>query len=119
MPDTPLNPDAIEAVMVKLFPHHVGIGPNAGLLSESVARGAREHVESIVSAYLSVAQPEITSIEELVELPLGSLIQDSSGETLLRFDGPNYDWVTGGDGRYNMAVQGLYLPARVIFRPKV
>lgn len=110
MPDTALNPALVW---------------NLRALADEGTREMRHVVlepdllHKLLDVAETVAQPEITSIEELEELPYGSLIQDSSGETVLRFDGPNYDWITGVDGRYRMDEQVNYLPARVIFRPKV
>lgn len=107
MPNTPLNPDGVRAAEELM------------IRTDRITKINYLDAERIISAYLAVAQPEITSIEELEELPYGSLIQDVTGETVLRFDGPNYDWITGEDGRYRMDEQVNFLPARVLFRPKV
>ena len=64
MPDTPLNPDALEAAEnMFIFMCADGYTPKA-----------EDAAESLVSAYLAVAQPEVNSVEELDALPEGTVL---------------------------------------------
>lgn len=124
MPNTPLNPDAIHAVMVKLLPAYVGIGPNAGRFSEAVTRNAREHIENVVSAYLEVAQPVLTTQEELDSMPHETVIRDSQDfvfEGIVQ-RGMDLEWWCTTDFLNELNELNetkVILPARVLFIPEV
>lgn len=121
MPDTPLNPDALEAAsrvndpeawsMIDDIPND----PGAMRLRESlIAEAGRT-----VSAYLAVAQPEVNSVEELDALPIGSVVIING--TMLQADdrddyGTMWSRVRDIDAYPSEA---LALPARVLYRPEV
>lgn len=88
MPDTPLNPDALEAAA-----HAVTMA--AGACGVELY-GADEDIfaERAVTAYLAVAQPEVNSVEELDALPEGTILRDSYGFALHKRVA-NW-WITNG-----------------------
>lgn len=71
MPDTPLNPDGIEAGAKALYDHFKSQAVDNGEtwqeweeLDELGHEVARDDAEAAVSAYIAVAQPEVTSAVE-------------------------------------------------------
>ena len=78
-----------------------------------------EMAELAITAYLDVTQPIVETVEELEELPAGTVIQTvDEGETEV--------WITDGAGGQEWSLAGscqrfsaalMPLPARVIWRP--
>ena len=66
MPDTPLNPDALE-VAVRAFQKNANAYMQALYTSDEV-------IEDAITAYLTAAQPEVNSVEELDALPEGTVL---------------------------------------------
>ncbi|WP_434922922.1 hypothetical protein ACR9WD_05895 [Glutamicibacter sp. PAEs-4] len=102
----PLNPDALEAAENALAPHHEDW--------EGLQIYYTEAAKIAVSAYLAVAQPEVTSD---AGLRVGSLIKDRTGRRLWRV------WCTGAPGIIWRDDEGMpatpVFPARVLYRPEV
>ncbi|MFJ5108664.1 MULTISPECIES: hypothetical protein [unclassified Glutamicibacter] len=105
----PLNPDGIEAAEnVFIFMCADGYTPKA-----------EDAAESLVSAYLAAAQPEVNSVEELDALPPYSYVQGWDGFKHAK------DW----NGGWHLIVNrpsgaphlsgSIELPARVLYRPVV
>lgn len=116
MPDTPLNPDALEAARFALTRSE-----------RAFDRGGKPadplHIATaIVSAYLAVARPEVNSVEELDALPIGSAIIDKHGDVgLIDRDGTIEKCVQFAE-TIAMSIGYTakhFLPARVLYRPEV
>lgn len=113
MPNTPLNPDALEVA-------------ERWMQEKSATFGLHwKNAKPIIEAYLAVAQPVVTSVEELDALPIGSVIL--SERYIARQEGEEYpgvfqklytgDWHRGG--RSSDTHPDYFLPARVLYRPEV
>lgn len=107
MNQPPLNPDALRRA--------------ADAVSELYADGhcpkAEDAAEVAVSAYLAAALPEVTSVEELRALPIGSVIIDGDGDAGIL----EPETIAFGETRplpYPYVAKH-YLPARVLYRPEV
>lgn len=110
MPNQPLNPDALEAARFALTRSERAFGRD-GKPADPL------HVATaIVSAYLAVAQPEVSAVEELDALPCASVVLH--GVTAYQKYGARepFDW--SADGRWYDSTQ-VELPARVLYRPEV
>lgn len=114
MPDTPLNPDALEAAT-----RAVSLAEREMHTNESL--GKQRHIaRRAVSAYLAAALPEVSSVEELDQLPHGAIVLDADDDPMmLSPDGEgNADWVRFYDpGWYGS--DHVALPARVLYSPGV
>lgn len=134
MPDTPLNPDALEAALA-WFAQAVaevdvkfaddGTRPGdywtgyrtakneiADLLTEP------KLISKAVKAGIAVALPEVTSVEELHQLPSGSIVRASGGSAWKKFGSGWGAWFKAGDSLdYEASI--VALPARVLYRPEV
>ena len=101
MSDTPLNPDALEEASNAV--RRITLGE---VNSWDVA-------EAAITAYLTVAQPEVNSVE-LDRLPIGSIVLDATGTTRT--------YVASEYGAYYADCYGedgvLELPACVLYRPE-
>lgn len=114
MPDTPLNPDALEAGHEAYRRAYFKDGAPAPRCFE---KG--------LSAYLAAALPEVTSVEELDQLPIGSAVL--SEKYIAQQEAEEYpcvfqklytgDWHRGG--RSSDTHPDYFLPARVLYRPEV
>ncbi|PCC31412.1 hypothetical protein [Glutamicibacter sp. BW77] len=106
MPNTPLNPDALEAAAKATMGIVYGKLP-AEEMHVAVARAA-------VSAYLAAAQSVVNSVEELDALPHGTVIFNSLDEAVSKYGD---DWYFPGiKHRFATVVS---LPARVLYLPEV
>ncbi len=117
MPDTPLNPDALEAACLAAIQNE---SPGATFADEEDRRDWLGWMRPVVSAYLAVAQPEVNSVEELESYPLGTVFLDDLDDVMQHLtdgEGGSY-WVRTGDFRY-YDVTEVELPARVLYRPVV
>lgn len=161
MPDTPLNPDGLEAAADAVIDASFGQElPEAPIdlataavsaylaaalpepLSDDVERVAaalhgdncleypdpgewcdcdwssyRRMAEVAIEAMPPVAQPEVTSVEELRALPIGSVIIDGDGDAGIL----EPETIAFGETRplpYPYVAKH-YLPARVLYRPEV
>ena len=107
MPDTPLNPDALEAARLVY-------GRLTECEGDSDCDECQVEASQIIRAYLAVAQPEVNSVE-LDRLPIGSIVLDATGTTRT--------YVASEYGAYYADCYGedgvLELPARVLYRPEV
>ena len=75
-----------------------------------------EMAESAVTAYLDVAQPVVTTVEELEGLEVGTIILDRfEDEAYTRIVGPRWVSWNEQDGLRHTEVA---LPARVTWRPR-
>lgn len=107
MNQPPLNPDALRAA----FEAVQAIDGPASI-------GSMEVAEAAVSAYLAAAQPVVNSVEELDQLPVGSVVLD-------RFDYPHLKAMIALPEYLNLRTGAritrteFYLPARVLYRPEV
>lgn len=117
MPDTPLNPDALENAYAKyaeLTVEEWRTRPHSAWRERVM-----EDVNLAVSAYLAVAQPEVNSVEEAERLPHMSVILVSEGCAWQR-NGHQNGWATWsalGDEFFTSAIDAF--PARVLYRPEV
>lgn len=117
----PLNPDAemVHAIMWKDLPFggkgaHVQLDANAA-----------HKVIELLKPHLAVAQPEVNSVEELDQLPIGSAVL--SEKYIAQQEAEEYpcvfqklytgDWHRGG--RSSDTHPDYFLPARVLYRPEV
>lgn len=79
MNQPPLNPDALEAAADAVAEVAEAAHVKTDWLDDqSLAKAA-------VSAYLAVAQPEVTNIEELEALSVGSVVLDDDGATFAKW----------------------------------
>lgn len=106
MPDTPLNPDALKAAEnMFIFMCADGYTPKA-----------EDAAESLVSAYLAVAQPEVNTVEELDALPPESYVQGWDGFKHAKTH--SGEWVLCVEHtRGSHEATSIELPARVLYRP--
>lgn len=121
MPDTPLNPDALEAAARATYEMR---NPESWAHTwEELEPEEREEewvkpTRTSTLAYLAVAQPEVNSVEELDALPINSVILD-------RFDYLHHKYAKSMPDFKNLVTGGhitrleFYLPARVLHRPEV
>ena len=107
MPDTPLNPDALKRAR--------------WAADIAIKEGYHAVVDaSVLQALLdlAVALPEVTSVEELHQLPSGSIIRASGGSAWKKFGSGWGAWFKAGDSLdYEASI--VALPARVLYRPEV
>ena len=76
----------------------------------------RRQAEAAITAYLAAAQPVVKTVEELEELPVGTIILDRfEDEAYTRIVGPRWVSWNEQDGLRHTEVA---LPARVIWRPQ-
>ena len=112
MPDNPLNPDALEKASREVFREVLGFDKSQ---STRVARRA-------IAAYLAVAQPVVNTVEELDQLPLGTIIEDSDDDCVLqaleRGSIMGTEWYIPGVEKI-FTSKDVELPARVLYRPAV
>lgn len=106
MNQPPLNPDALRRA--------------ADAVSELYTDGhcpkAEDAAEVAVSAYLATALPEVTNVEELDQLPSGSIVRASGGSAWKKFGSGWGAWFKAGDSLdYEASI--VALPARVLYRP--
>lgn len=109
MNQTPLNPDALEAAADAVIDASFG---------QELPEAPIDLARAAVSAYLAVAQPEVSSVEELEALPVDSVVLD-------RFDYPHHkcaqstpDFKNLRTGHHISRLE-FYFPARVLYRPEV
>lgn len=111
MNQPPLNPDAFDAAWEALYEAFSGrIGDLNGNDCERMA-------ETAIQAYLAAALPEVTSVEELDQLPMHTYVQGADGFKHAK------DW----NGGWHLIVNrpssaphlsgSIELPARVLYRP--
>lgn len=121
MPDTPLNPDALEAVARERYESRRSfedLPPWEDLLE----RNRKAEIRALgnrVSAYLAAAQPVVNSVEELDALPAGSIIFYDEGFTIIAAKKSYYDgeWYVTGCNEYRRT--DTLFPATVMHRPEV
>ena len=124
MNQPPLNPDALEAASNAV--RRIALGE---LNSWDVA-------EAAITAYLAAALPEVTSVEELDQLPQGAVIMATGGqwnpdypELFLKAGYAHAPWLaldpSDRDDGENLESSGAILKwrcdgsARVLYRPEV
>ncbi|HJX77309.1 hypothetical protein [Glutamicibacter sp.] len=113
MPNTPLNPDALETAAKATMGTVYGNLPTEEM-HVAVARAA-------VSAYLAVAQPVVNSVEELDKLPAGSVILDGDPCVLQMVEKSSIvgsEWAIA-NAEHIYTTGKITLPARVLYRPEV
>lgn len=122
MPDTPLNPDALEAMSRVMNPLAWGMidrYPEDELVIMT-KEAELSKAEKLARAYVAVAQPVVNSVEELDALPVGSVVRggeyDLVGEKIRHSPYPPH-WCTIGEEVE--AYERDLLPARVLYRPEV
>ena len=74
-----------------------------------------EMAESAITAYLAATQPIVTTAEELVELPVGTVVLDSHQEELVNLP---EGWYCIAHNEVALPHEDIALPARVIHRGK-
>lgn len=119
MIDTPLNQDAVEATAKALYTQK---GKSVWFadwdrLHPRVRAEYCSMVENIVSDYLAVAQPVVTSVEELDALPAGTCFVEPEGghDVVVKRTKLTYDCVA--HAVTGLPPEDIELPATVIFRP--
>lgn len=119
MPDTPLNPAALEKACKSLWESRGNYPRKWENVNPETAIFLRSKVIKYVSAYLTVAQPEVNSVEELEALPMHTYVQGNDGFKHAK------DW----NGGWHLIVNrpssaphlsgSIELPARVLYRPEM
>lgn len=140
MTNTPLNPDdedrlkkALEQsangqvvsrgsfaqyVQTQLNPEAVRAGSHAGHYAYSTGGDVEDVVQASIYAYAqAVAQPLVTSLEELDAMPDGSVVKDSVGEVYIMTPYDEFWRVWGNYKRFSSCE--IVLPARVLHLPEV
>lgn len=114
MTQPPLNQDALDNLAQVVF----GISTEEwNEHDEDEKRQALAPYTRIIETYLAVALPEVTSVEELRALPIGSVIIDGDGDAGIL----EPETITFGETRplpYPYVAKH-YLPARVLHMPEV
>ncbi|WP_417372976.1 hypothetical protein [Glutamicibacter protophormiae] len=117
MNQPPLNPDALDKAALAMC-HYV-------VANREMGHGIRpvyhqyQSAKAAVSAYLAAALPEVTSVEELDQLPVGTVVYAAN------HIGPAEKFAVGWMGCGNNAAWSSALlardglPARVLYRPEV
>lgn len=121
MPDTPLNPDALEAAaraLLAVQQPDVSADYAWNAQFDDGREELRKEAAATVSAYLAAALPEVTSVEELDQLPDRSVVLDADGAACQRngFGMDGNCWDSMGE---EMLSRHIPLPARVLYRPAV
>jgi len=106
-----LHQDALEAAT-----HAVSLAEREMHTNESLGR-QRHIARRAVSAYLAVYQV-VTNLAQLDTLPAGSLILDNMGD-LGKVRKNSVHFPDSGETHPKSLVAELFLPARVLHRPKV
>ena len=109
MNQPPLNPDALDKA--------------ADAVNELYADGhcpkAEDAAEVAVSAYVAAALPEVTSVEELEALPVGSLVKTADGREFYKAPLYDYPWSQGREhDRANSPYLANYGPVTILHKPK-
>lgn len=127
MPDTPLNPDALEAGAKAIDPgvygtfeadlvKHAGFSKTAAReYADAKKRQLEGMARAAVSAYLAAALPEMTEREQVTALPDKIVLEDRRGTIWQKINGT---WYTPGS-KHDYSDQSVMLPARVLYRPEV
>ena len=114
MTNTPLNPDALETAYAKyaeLSVEEWRTRPHSAWRERVI-----EDVNIAVSAYLEVAQPVVSSVEELDKLPFETVIRDSEDfvfENSAQL-GEDPEWWSPTD---LLSSTEVTLPARILYLP--
>lgn len=113
MNQPPLNPDGVRAAEELM------------IRTDRITKINYLDAERIISAYLAAALPEVTSVAELDQLPIGSAVL--SEKYIAQQEAEEYpcvfqklytgDWHRGG--RSSDTHPDYFLPARVLYRPEV
>lgn len=119
MPDTPLNPDALEAAAKALRDDHANrtqfyVLPAWEKTPHESKELFRAKANAAVSAYLAAAQPVVDSVEELDALPKGSVFR-AMNNWIWEVQRVGYFITTGMNGP--VSAENIHLPARVLCRP--
>lgn len=110
MPDTPLNPDALDKAAAAARIAWSGRTDWNGA-PNSVQIEYRNLAHAAVVAYLTVAQPEVNSVEELEALPVGSVVR-SGGREFYKTSYIEHPWILPY-GAYRFGSQYLSKHSRV------
>lgn len=112
MNQPPLNPDALSAAG-RLY------GEIQACVDARNCAGCKHEAAEVIRAYLAAALPEVTSVEELDQLPMHTYVQGADGFKHAK------DW----NGGWHLIVNrpssaphlsgSIELPARVLYRPEV
>ena len=108
---TTLDPRGLEAA-TEVFGDSIGcpeITERAG-----VCHGCQRRAEQIITAYLAFTQPIVETVEELVELPAGTVVLDSHQEELVNLP---EGWYCIAHNEMALPHEDIARPARVIWRP--
>lgn len=111
MNQPPLNPDGVLNAMDTLMAETDA--------DARAAEWARKVTTRVLEGYLAVALPEVTSIEELDQLPVGSVVRGGEDDLVgekIRFSPYLPHWCTIGEEVE--ADKRDLLPARVLYRPE-
>ena len=120
MPDTPLNQDALTRrdIMAGLIGAWIDEWDDGKADTGHVATHIANRLAENGVTTLAVAQPEVTSVEELDQLPIGSLIMMSGVVApFLHTDDGWESTRTPGKPVWDYTTNPSYLPARVLYRP--
>lgn len=112
MNQPPLNPDAVSSIADVILRHCGGY--------VDTTRADAERAAKAVLRSLAVAQPVVTTLEELDALPVGSVVRGGEDDLIgekIRFSPYLPHWCTTGEEVE--ADKRDLLPARVLHRPEV
>ncbi|MEU3847179.1 hypothetical protein AB0E44_09300 [Micrococcus terreus] len=111
---TTLDPRGLEAAAEVLCRQIMGPRSNMGNVGIQNATRFRDEARAILDAYLDVAQPTVTTVEELEGLEEGTVIELLDGTTRIR-TGWSSGWASAAAGDDHP--DDAHIPARVIWRP--
>ena len=124
MPNTPLNPDALEAgakALLAVQQPEVSADYAWNVQFEEGRNELRNETRAAASAYLAVALPVVNSVEELDKLPVGSVILDGDPCVLQMVEKSSIvgsEWAIA-NAEHIYTTGKITLPARVLYRPEV
>ena len=111
---TDLNPEGLERAAEAL--HNEKYPAWLWGTNEELQQHYRGHVTAAVAAYLG--HTEVTTVEELDALPVGTILRDLDGSAWLKDadeEGATWWTVTGSEDGFNP--RGILRPATVIYNP--
>ncbi|MGP9528615.1 hypothetical protein [Glutamicibacter sp. AOP5-A2-18] len=115
---TPLNPEALNEQALFWAGHAVSLALEEMRTDDSLSKPKRI-ARRAITAYLAVAQPVVSSVEELDKLQVGSLIMMSGVVApFLHTDDGWESTRTPGKRVWDYTNNPHYLPARVLYRPE-
>lgn len=131
MTNTPLNPDALEVALARFAeavrevevkfaddgtrPGDYWTGYRAAKNEIADLLAEPKLIKKATRVALAPAQPEVSSVEELDQLPDGSIVKDLEDEVYIITPYDEFWRVWGNDKRFSSGA--IVLPARVLYRP--